>query len=207
MQIKLLIIAAFALAACVAIISWQKGRIDRLREEREQAITFAATESNTTEFYKNKADRETARAGVLELSLRNTRELIENERLNFVRQFDGVNRRLNNLEQVSHSTAQVVASWKLPLRDTIILNLDSTRTPAKFFTYTDSLNHISGIVSGTEIIPRIQITVPLQGAVFWQRKKFLGLRIGRKRWYSDITSTNPNVRITKHEFIKVKKRR
>jgi hypothetical protein len=188
------------------VIVFQVRKISRLKEERKQVIDFSNSQKQQLTYYQNKLERETAKVGVLNLTLNSARDLINNERLAFVQQFNGVNKRLNNLEQVSRTTALVVSEWRIPLRDTVLVNIDSTLTTARVFSYADSLNRVSGIIVGDQITPKIEIMVPLQGVVYWERRKILGLRIGRKKWFSDITSTNPAVKIKEHEVIKVTKR-
>jgi hypothetical protein len=204
-QAKFIIFLITAVAILLFILSMQQKHIDKLQRENEQVIQFIKNDAGQVTHYKNKADRETAKSNVLDLTLRNARELINTERLEFIKQFNGVNKRLNNLESVNQTTAQLIREWQLPLRDTFLLSIDSSMLPAKVFAYSDSLNTISGVIQGNEIKPRISITVPLQGIVYWQRKRILGFRIGRKKWYSEITSTNPYVRIKRHQNIQIRK--
>jgi len=197
------------IAILSGVVVMQEKKISQLHTEREQALAFANVEKSGTTFYKNKLGRETAKTQILDLSLCNARELRNSDRLNFISQFDGINNRLNNLVEVSQSNARFIRDFKLPLRDTFLLNVDSTNKtllPAKVFSYKDSLNNISGTIIGKEIKPHIEITVPLQGAMYWQRKKILGLRIGRKKWFSDLTSTNPFVKIKSQEVIRISRK-
>lgn len=206
MNFKMIVVVIAVMIIMAGTIALQRQRINTLSDERDQALNFAAGDPEQLTYYKNKAEQETARAQLLDLSLSNMRELIHDERLSFVKQFEGVNKRVSNVEQAQQTTAQVVREWKLPLRDTFLLNIDSTLLPGKTFNYRDSLNVISGTIIGNEINPKIEITVPLQGVVYWERKKVLGLRIGKKKWFSDISSTNPYARVTRHELIRIKKR-
>ena len=206
MELRIIIVTTVLIAILSGVVVMQEKKISQLHTEREQALAFANVEKSGTTFYKNKLGRETAKTQILDLSLRNARELRNSDRLNFINQFEGINNRLNNLVEVSQSNARFIREFKLPLRDTFLLNVDSTLLPAKVFNYSDSLNNISGTIIGKEIKPRIEITVPLQGAMYWQRKKILGLRIGRKKWFSDLTSTNPFVTIKSQEVIRISRR-
>ncbi len=206
MELKIIIVTTVLIAILSGAVVMEEKKIRQLYDEREQALAFANIQKSNTTFYKNKFGHETAKTQILDLSLRNARELRSSDRLKFIAQFDGINNRLNNLVEVSQSNARFISEFKLPLRDTFLLNVDSTLLPAKVFTYKDSLNNISGTIIGKEIKPRIEITVPLQGAMYWQRKKILGLRIGRKKWFSDLTSTNPFVTIKSQEVIRIIKR-
>jgi hypothetical protein len=206
METKIILVSVLLIAILSGVVVMQEKKISQLHTERSQALAFANVEKSNTIFYKNKFGRETAKTQILDLSLRNVRELRNSDRLKFIEQFEGINNRLNNLVEVSQSNARFVREFKLPLRDTFLLNVDSTLLPAKVFSYKDSLNNISGTIIGKEIKPHVEITVPLQGAMYWQRKKVLGLRIGRKKWFSDLTSTNPFVKIRSQEIIRISRK-
>lgn len=206
METKIILVALLLIFILSAVVITQEKKIARLHTERDQAIAFATTEKSRTTFYINRLGRETAKTQLLQLSLHNAKELVSSPRLNFIKQFEGVNPRMNNLDEVSQAQVLVSKKFDLPLRDFTVHSPDSTRTPVKTFAYKDSLNSISGTIWGERIHPIIEITVPLQGVIYWQRKKILGLRIGRKRWFSEITSTNPLVKIKSQEVIRVGKR-
>jgi len=206
LSVKLIALLFALVLILTGIVATLKRKVETLSEERSQAIEFANTQTKAVSIYKTKWNNEAAQVQVLQLSLNNAKELVSNERIAFVRQFSGINKRLNNLEQISTTTATIIKEWQLPLRDTTLVNIDSTILHGKTFSYSDSLNRIYGIVQGNQIIPKIEITVPLQGAVHWERKRVLGLRVGRKQWFSDITSTNPLVKIRQHELIKVSRK-
>lgn len=218
METKIILVALLLIATLSGVVVTQEKKIACLHTERDQALAFANTEKSVTTFYVNRLGRETAKTQLLELSLHNTRELISSERLKYIKQFEGVNRRMNNLDEVSQTQVLVSKTLDLPLRDSLAHAPDSTiRTvrevstlvplvPIKTFAYKDSLNSITGIITGERVQPHIEINVPLQGVVYWQRKKILGLRIGRKVWFSEITSSNPFVKIKSQEVIRVGRR-
>ena len=52
---------------------------------------------------------------------------------------------------------------------------------------------------------KLHATVPIYSVLYWEREKILGLKIGRKNWFSDIMSTNPNVTIKAHSNIQIRK--
>jgi|GEM_PF-5034020 hypothetical protein len=206
MEMKIILVSVLLIAVLAGLVVIQEKKIRQLHTERQQALAFANAEKSTTSFYINKLGRETTKSQILDLSLSNARQLQNNDRLKFIAQFDGINKRLNNLDEVSQAHLQIIKDWKLPLRDTVLLSVDSTLLPTKVFAYKDSLNSIRGTITGKVIQPRIEITVPLQGVMYWQRNKILGLRIGRKKWFSDITSTNPFVKIKSQETIRINRR-
>lgn len=204
---KLKLISLFIAIAgtLIFILVLQSGKIRRLTTEVSQAVKFATATSDSVTHYRNKAGIITARAQVLELSLGLTQDLVSSQRLAFVKQFEGVSKRLKNLEMATSTTAVLAASWRLHGRDTTIsraINGRDTLETVRFYSYSDSLN--SAVLIGDSL--SLKIIVPIQSALFWQRpKKFLGIRYGRKKWVSDVASTNPFVIIKQHEVIRVKK--
>lgn len=206
METKIILVAVLLIAILAGVVVTQEKKIARLHTEREQALAFANTEKSKTVFYINRLGRETAKTELLNLSLHNAKELVTSERMNFIKQFEGINKSLNNLDEISQAQLLVTKDWKLPLRDSMIHTADSTVIAVKTFAYKDSLTTITGTISGNEVQPHIEIIVPLHGVIYWQRKKILGLRIGRKKWFSEITSSNPIVKIKSQEIIRISKR-
>lgn len=200
------IIFILVVVAMTAFIIRQKNTIDRLKVEKREAIEYAKNDSSVVVWYRNKLNLEVSKVGVLNLSLSNTRQLLETERLNFVKTFDGVNKRLNNLEHASQTTLEAVGNFRMGLKDSTLRVDDSSMTVRKF----DNNNgwfHISGYVARDTIIVHPQFNMTMQSVLYWKRKKILGLRIGRKEYFKETTSLNPFVHITRDEFITVGKRK
>jgi hypothetical protein len=206
METKIILVAVLLIAILAGVVVTQEKKIARLHTERDQALAFANTEKSKTVFYINRLGRETAKTELLDLSLHNAKELVNSDRMKFLKQFEGVNKRLNNLDEVSQAQLLVNKDWKLPLRDSVVHAPDRKVIAVKTFAYKDSLTTITGTISSNEVQPHIEIIVPLQGTIYWQRKKILGLRIGRKKWFSEITSSNPIVKIKSQEIIRISKR-
>lgn len=187
------------------VVTWQQRSLSVLRKEHKETIRFAKAEELKATVYENKLGRETAKVQVLELSNRNLRLLRESDRIEFVKQFEGVKKNLRNIEQVLQAEVAFNRDWMLLNRDTVIMINDGTRR-AITFTHRDEFNTITGITYGDTTRLQMNITVPLQGAVIWKRKKILGIGLGRKQYEAHLTSLNPNVTITGLELIRVSRK-
>ncbi len=207
MKIQTIVIAVIVFAIAGTTIAWQAERIQELKVEKSQVIEFAKKDSIALVYYKTKAGKEVAKSKQLTLSLDNTQKLIGTERLSWIRQFEGVNHRLNNLEHATRATAVAVANFKIPLGDTTILLPDSTVLRARKFTNNNKWIELTGLVlpDTVSIVPRV--TVPIEEVFYWQRKKILFLRIGKKEYFSDITSPNPYVKFIQNEVLRIEKKK
>lgn len=202
-----LIVSIVLLVIAAGIITFQRKTITRLATERAQAIKFATLDSARAVEYQNQYGHQVKRTEEVELSLRNARDLSNTERLAFLKELEGVKSNLRNLESAVRLQSMVTADLKLHLRDTTIILTPGDTIHAHKFQYLDQYNSLRGITEGdTTMLVKARISVPLDGAMFWERNKILGLRIGRKKWYAEFTSPNPWVKIDASEYIKIEKR-
>lgn len=214
-KLKVYSLIGLGIVIIIALFIGQEARIARLQKEKDQAISYSLADQKGLQWYKNKFEQEVAKVEMIELSNRNAAALKEDKDLKFLKLFNGLNSRLNNLESATSTTAEFHSIWDMPVSDTSIYVFnpevggitlpDSSLVPARWFQYEDSLNLATGIITGNMAKLDLLIVVPLYEVQYWQRERFLGLRIGRKRWYSDVTSTNPNVRIIRHRSVRVRK--
>jgi hypothetical protein len=185
-----------------------KSQVDKLRNEKNQAIAYIKAGNDSTTYYRNAHGIEVAKNEVLDLTVRNAKDLQDDERLAWIRNFESVNKRLNNIEQASRTTMQIVGDFKIPLGDTTIVNIDSTITRARKFDNHNEWFRIKGIVTSDSIVTTPYIPVPLESVIVWERKhKFLGIRFGKKQYSSETSSPNPYVHILKHEVIRIGKKK
>lgn len=202
---KLTIIIGVLFLGLVATLAVVVRRLEIMKVERDQLVQYSLEKSDSIEYLKTKNGQIIARSTVQDLTIRNLRKLSDN--LPWIKQFEGVNRRLNNVEQATKLTAQVVGNFQFPLRDTTIINLDSIVTKAKVFNNKDKWFPIKGVVFSDSITTTSKIPVPLQSILLWERKhKFLGIKFGRKKWTNQTTSENPYVKITEHQIIRIGKK-
>ena len=181
-------------------------RIEKdLRAERDQVITFARRDSAAAQDYLNKFSHQVRRTEETELTLRNARQLAGTERLAFLRELQGVKSNLKNLEAAVSLQTRTAATVQAPSADTIVVVKGDTIHTHKF-GYVDEFNSIRGLLIGDTTLVHVTINTPIYGAVYWQRSRILGLRIGRKNYFAEFTTPNSWVRITGAESIKIQRR-
>jgi len=205
-QIIGLAIVGILLFTGFELIRFQRKRIKELSTDLEQVQTLADNSKHTAETYINLFGREVSKAKVLDLSLRNARELRQREELKHIEQFSGVKKNLGNLQQVITVQASVIQSLKIKNTDTLIITKTDTIKASKF-RYSDKFTLIKGhTTADTTYLDSLGSIVPLEGAVYLGKrtKKFLFFRVGPRETISEITSPNPFVKITDQQFINIK---
>ena len=210
MNLKAISICIAAVLVLTGLLAIVQAKYERAVEERSQAIKYSLAKDDSLAYMKTKLGKESARSTVLDLTLRNLQRLQSQERLAWVKQIEGVNKRMNNVEQITSTTARAVATFKIGLKDTtVVIQTDTTEIPKSFhalaFDNKDKWIRIRGYVMPDTLVAMPEVYVPLQSVVYWQRRKFLGLKIGKKDWFKQTTSPNPYVRITSDELIRVSK--
>jgi hypothetical protein len=178
-----------------------------LSNQNGQLVEYAIRDSSKLEFYKNELGKEVAKASTATLDYRLLQRLSHDSELSWLRQFEGLKKSLKNLEAATSVNTRVIAEFKTTTKDTVV-RVDSVDHPA--FTFENKTEFITE--TGTvipdlkQVITRLDISVPLKGVVYWERKRFLGLKIGKKEWKSEFTSDNPFVKITSVDQILVQRR-
>jgi hypothetical protein len=208
-QIAVLASTFTAIAIFGIIVIVQEKEISKLKKERSQLIRFdnRNAPADSVTHYKTKFNHEAAKVKILDVTLRSAQQL---QALAWVKEFEGLHKRINNLESTIRATVKVDRTFSpIVLRDTIIKTINDSSIHAQSFLYLDSMTSLAGTIEGNVIKPKIEMIVPLRGVAYWQRKKFLGLvRMwpAKKEWSSEIISTNPFARITQLEVIKIEKK-
>lgn len=208
--VRIALAMAVLLALCTGVIIFQEKEISNLKTEKQGVIDLAklGTDSVVT-YYKNRLNRETARTSAILLSSRDAADLKNTKDLAFIKQFDALNRRMNNLDQATSTTAKLVANFQIALGDTAIHvyhHGDTSTIKGRKFNNHNKWIELKGVVYPDSIHIDPVVNVPLESVDYWQRNKILFLRIGKKKWFHETTSPNPYVHITKNEVIRIAKR-
>lgn len=197
------IIAIILLAAFVLMpMFYNKWR--QAESKANQVTAYATTRDQEITYYKNILDREVAKGNSLSMDRKAFLELKDDFKY-LTEEFKGVKKNLKNVEQITRITASLVDTLDIPVRDSLIV-IDNTTYPSRVFDYRDTYNSVSGIIIGDSATIKLDINVPLEIVAIWERKRILGLRIGRKKYLVQGTSKNESVKITGLENIKISKR-
>lgn len=203
-----LINSLFVIIVILAIsVSVQTCRVNKTIEKLEiseadkaSAIQFANSEKHITESYINKFNNVVNRTKQIEISLSNVVALRNSERLSYLKQIEGLKKNLKNLETGITIDAGVNED-SIPVKIVYIPCKDSV----KVFNYklVDEFNTISAMVIDT---PKFEIKVPIRSVIYWERKKFLWMRLGPKQYFIESFSPNKLITIEDQELIRITKR-
>jgi hypothetical protein len=159
--------------------------------------------------YKTERGQLVATVEVQDLTIKNLQKLQDDPRLSWIKEIDAVNKRLNNVEQISQYTAKVVGNFKIPLRDTTIFVNDSS-FKVRTFDNHDQWLRVSGVVTPdtVEVIPFVKVNI--KSVLIWERERWpgkkFGLRVGRKQYSSHGMTDNPYATITRMEVTDIVKK-
>jgi predicted RND superfamily exporter protein len=190
------------------MLRFQRNQIKNLKRDLVQVQTLADKSKHTATTYINLHGREVSKNRVLDLSLRNARELRKLEELNYINQFASIKKNLSNLQQVVLVQASAITSLRLKNTDTLIITKTDTIKASKF-RYADPYNFLAGhTTKDSTYIDSARSDLSLEGAIILGKrtKKFLFFRVGPRATESHLTSPNPWVKITDQQFIKIEKR-
>jgi len=116
--------------------------------------------------------------------------LIETKELSWLKEFESLNRKYKNLEKAT----SIAMSFRSDSIKRITITAPCENDSIKLFRFYvhDEYNFIDAVVLDT---PDFEIRVPLHIAYLWERKKFLGLRIGKKEYFNEVVSPNKLISI------------
>lgn len=195
-------------------LTFMAKRISTLKEERDQSLDYIKSKDDSITYYVNAYGRQTARLKTSELTNRNMKELMETRELEWVKQFKSVKKNAKNLESASQISAVATGLFSIPLsdmaidvgvKDSNIVTIDTLHLcPTRHFDNHYEWFRIQGTVTADSIVVTPMVPIKLESVVVWERKrKFLGIRCGKKEYYGESSSPNPYVTITENKIIRV----
>lgn len=196
----------FAVMATVAmlVMGWQGCHAHKKLRGVRQVIKESV---DSVQYWRDMWGREHASRMVVEGD-RRTLEIFYKGKLDSARQELGLNKR--QLKELTEIAAHVqgggqgvVTPELVVIHDTVngVVYVDTGRA----FVYVDSMGSdtlavITGEVGARVANVKYGVWVSLQKKEYWKRRWLLG----RKRYYNDVTSRNPRVRVTGLEGIRIK---
>lgn len=165
------------------------GKLTVKRDENKQLVAFSSRLSDSVEYYRDKSGIAIARSKVLLLTLENVKALQKSGQLAGLKKFKGLKKNLGNLE----SSIEIDIEDKAPCLQ--FSDVGEIGNPL-----VDSILSLPSYDSSQQQARHINI----EGVVYDQRKrKLLGIRFGKREWFAEFTSNDPNVKILKQRVIKV----
>jgi hypothetical protein len=119
-------------------------------------------------------------------------------------QFEGLKKSLKNLENYMSVNSSTTIERTIKVKDTIIYNKkDSSKTLVRHFSYKDKWQKDSVAIIGdsAQFFHTNKDSLSIVG--YWDRSWFLG----KKKYFTEIKSYNPNTKIDYQRSIKVSKRK
>lgn len=201
-QILILLAAICGMATYLMYRQWRAAM-----EANRNLVTYATQKDAFLTYYVNEYNKEVAKKDAVVLEYSTFKKLAEDNHLEYLKNFEGLKRNLKNLEVATNINSETIANLKGGMTDTTYV-VDSTAHRAFSFNISDEWMEVKGVAIPDlkEIRPSVRVNVPIQGVMYWERKKILGLRLGRKKYSTEFTSPNPYTKITNTEQIIVKRR-
>ena len=178
-----------------------------LSEERHQLVKAADDSGRIARTYINLHGIAVSKNQVLELDLKNAKDLRNTPGLSFTKEITGVKKNLSNLDETLRLDGD--AKLNLTLTPNVVWNHLPPDTVTRVFPYKDKFNSLNIKLKHDSLFVKGEISVPIKGVVYWQRKHyfiFKKLRYGRKEYFTEIYCDNPWVTIKDHELIKIQRK-
>jgi len=183
----------------------------RMKSEKENVMKLHSNKMQEVEVYKNRLNNVISRNEAVTLENRTIRQMVKDGDLGELKQLEGLNKRMNNLEFVYKITARALDSVRIRLQDTTRLyvdtNGDSVYYRSTSFKYSDKWTSFKGVqVSPDSLSLTYSVTAPMTGAMFWKRKHPILWVFSKKEFFGEVYCENPHVVIPKLVNIKVSKK-
>lgn len=209
---KLMAAMGVVIITLAVLLYLSERRSQTRKTERDQAINFSLAAKDSLRSYVNKYGKVVAKVEVLELTVKNLQRLQDHPSLEWIKEIEAVNKRLNNVEQISTYTATVVGDFKIPIKEDSLPDPDGDGfLQVRTFDNQDKWLRVSGVVlpDTIEVIPFVKVNI--KSVLLWERdrwplKKF-GLKIGRKQYSLHGLTDNPYATIIGMEVTEVVKKR
>ncbi len=204
-KIEAVFILLFLIICTSSYVFYKKYQEEKSQKEGvEQLFSKQQTE---TQYYKNKYGETVSRTQSVVLENKTIKQLVKDGNLSFLKEFKDLKNSYKNLEYAFQAQSKSIDSIKIHLKDTVVSYVDSKGDTIKFvakdwkkedkwskFDYKE--------LSPDSAILRYEVDVPIDGVLYWKRKWFLG----KKKYFSEMTSSNPHVKIPQLLELKVGKK-
>lgn len=198
---KWVVLAAMALAAFVGFpYYYQQNQINKDRVN--QVTQYALIVRDSAIVYKNQYGNAVVQIEAARLDNVTMSKLREDLK-EITSRFDGVNKRLNNVESLSKTTLVAVTTLEGEMQDTVVVK-DSVQINAYKFSLGDKYYQVEGLaipaLKQVTVTPSFSATT--YSITYWKRKhRVLGIRFGKKQYKSEITSDNPYLKFSDHKVV------
>ncbi len=151
--------------------------------------------------WKDESGKWRSKAEAIEVTNSELKNVKELEYLS--EEFEGIKKSLKNLENYNKIGSTTTIDKTIKLKDTIIYTIDNQIIKASTFQYNDKWDNISGIIVSDSIQWKVFHKDSLEVVQYWDRTWFLG----KKKYFTEIKSANPNTKIDYQKSIKSKRKK
>jgi hypothetical protein len=120
-------------------------------------------------------------------------------------EFTEIRKNFNNVQNILLMATQRIDSFNTVLRDTVIVR-DSIRIKAKHFVWSDGCHIFSEVLYNDTAFVVAQSVDSVDQVIYFTRKKFIGIGLGKKMYESEMISKCANTKIVYNKSISVKRR-
>jgi hypothetical protein len=180
--------------------SYYFNKLQHAKQVHKEVLYSLDSTKQETRFYKNEYSKQVAFNQNVEMSLEALKDLQKANKLEFLKQFEGLKKNLKNLESATQIESKIEGTAKAILKDTIIKEYHPIEN-VKHFRYVDNETFIKGIVIKDSVFLDYRMNMNLDVVVLWERKWFLG----KKQYKVQATSRSEKVDILKLHSFTVKK--
>jgi hypothetical protein len=180
----------------------------KMKDEKANVQSLYSNKIKEIEVYKSRDGQMVHRNEALNLENKTIKELVRDGQLSQLKQLEGINKRMNNLEFIYQITAKALDSVKVRLQDTTRYYVndkgDTLIFKATDFKYNDKWASFKAKqITPDSSILTYSVTAPLTGAMYWKRKVPILWIFSKKEYFGEITSENPHIVIPELLNIKV----
>lgn len=205
-RLTLGIIVALTLACAVLA-----GKCTNLQDQATSYEGLYRLQTQKSKVWKTESGKWRNKAEAASVSSGTLKDLVNNNNAEFKnlhKRFEGLNKKLNNLSSAVTTSSVTNTTFNARLTDTVyvnIVNRDTVRMPAKKFEWADTsgFNKFNGIIVDDKITGSFESIDSLETVTYWERKWALG----KKRYFTEIESKNPNTKVVYNKSVVVKPRR
>ena len=183
----------------------------RMKEGKENVQKLYSKKMDEMEVYKNRFNHVVTRNEAIQLESRTIKSLMKDGELGQLKQLEGLNKRMSNLEFAYKITATALDSVRIRLQDTTRLYVDTNGDSVYYrstgFKYSDKWASFKATqLSPDSISLTYSVTAPMTGAMFWKRKHPILWIFSKKEFFGEVYCENPHVVIPELVNIKVQKK-
>ena len=174
--------------------------LTKLYNDRDDYKSMYESSLKENKVWKDETNHWRNRSENIEITKENLDQLKDLQNLS--KEFEGVKKNLKNLENYIEVSSTTNIHKTVKIKDTTIY-INNIAHKEQYFDYKDKYDTITCIIDSGKATFDIKSSTSLEEVQYWDRKWFLG----KKKYFTEIKSLNPNTKIIRQKDIKVKRKK